>query len=228
MTVALRPEKEIREESGSMAAVRERTSGREMRSGRSVQGRRGAEVRAQVQSGRSAQSSGRVQNGRSTQTGRQARNGRSVQAGHARSSRYIQGSAVRKLDVAREIELSPKKKLSNTARKNREKAEHMSLGYVLFLSIALFATGCILVGYIGLQSDITNSIKRIASLERELNDLKLANDEEYNRITSSVDLEEVRKVAIQELGMQYAEEGQIVVFESENNDYVKQIAAIPD
>lgn len=228
MTVALRPEKEIREESGSMASVRERTSGREMRSGRSVQGRRGAEVRAQVQSGRSAQSSGRVQSGRSTQTGRQARNGRSVQAGHARSSRYIQGSAVRKLDVAREIELSPKKKLSNTARKNREKAEHMSLGYVLFLSIALFATGCILVGYIGLQSDITNSIKRIASLERELNDLKLANDEEYNRITSSVDLEEVRKVAIQELGMQYAEEGQIVVFESENNDYVKQIAAIPD
>ncbi len=228
MTVALRPEKEIREESGSMAAVRERTSGREMRSGRSVQGRRGAEVRAQVQSGRSAQSSGRVQSGRSTQTGRQARSGRSAQAGHARSSRYIQGSAVRKLDVAREIELSPKKKLSNTARKNREKAEHMSLGYVLFLSIALFATGCILVGYIGLQSDITNSIKRIASLERELNDLKLANDEEYNRITSSVDLEEVRKVAIQELGMQYAEEGQIVVFESENNDYVKQIAAIPD
>ena len=103
-----------------------------------------------------------------------------------------------------------------------------SLGYVLFLSIALFATGCILVGYIGLQSDITNSIKRIASLERELNDLKLANDEEYNRITSNVDLEEVRRIAIQELGMQYAEEGQIVVFQSENNDYVKQIAAIPD
>ncbi len=190
-----------------MAAVRERTSG------------------ARVQRGRSAQA-GRGQGGRMQSGG--ARGRRSPQNGRAQSSRYIQGSAVRKLDVTREIEQSPKKKLSNTARKNREKAEHMSLGYVLFLSIALFATGCILVGYIGLQSDITNSIKRIASLERELNDLKLANDEEYNRITSNVDLEEVRRIAIQELGMQYAEEGQIVVFQSENNDYVKQIAAIPD
>ena len=144
------------------------------------------------------------------------------------SSRYIQGSAVRKLDVTREIEQSPKKKLSNTARKNREKAEHMSAGYVLFLSLALLATGCILVGYIKLQSDITNSIKNIARLETQLNDLRLANDEEYNRITSRVDLEEIRRIAIQELGMQYAKEGQIVTFESENNDYVKQIAAIPE
>ncbi|MDE5932260.1 MAG: cell division protein FtsL [Lachnospiraceae bacterium] len=155
-------------------------------------------------------------------------NARVQSGGRAQSSRYIQGSAVRKLDVTQEIEQNPKKKLSNTARKNREKAEHMSLGYVLFLSLALLATGVILVGYIRLQSDITNSIKHIASLESELNDLKLANDEEYNRITSSIDLEEVRRIAIQELGMKYAEEGQIVVFESENNDYVKQMAPIPD
>ena len=144
------------------------------------------------------------------------------------SSRYVHGSAVRKLDVTREIEQSPKKKLSNTARKNREKAEHMSAGYVLFLSLALFATGCILVSYIKLQSDITNSIKNISRLETQLNDLRLANDEEYNRITSRVDLEEIRRIAIQELGMQYAKEGQIVTFESENNDYVKQMAAIPE
>lgn len=145
-----------------------------------------------------------------------------------RNSRYIEGSAVRKLDVAREIEQRPKKKLSNTARKNREKAEHMSAGYVLFLSLALVATAVILVGYIKLQSDITSSIKNISKLESELNDLKLANDEEYNRITSSIDLEEVRRIAIQELGMQYAQEGQIITFKSENNDYVKQIASIPE
>ncbi len=78
-----------------------------------------------------------------------------------------------------------------------------------------------------MQSDITNSIKQISSLESELNDLKLANDEAYNRITGSVDLEEVRRIAIQELGMTYAQEGQIITFKSENNDYVKQISSIP-
>lgn len=143
------------------------------------------------------------------------------------SGAYVHGSAVRRLDVTKEIEKAPKKKLSNAARKNREKAEHMNAGYVLFLSIALIATGWILVGYIKLQSDITNSIQNISALESELNDLRLANDEEYNRITSSIDLEEVRRIAIQELGMQYAEEGQIITFESENSDYVKQISAIP-
>lgn len=166
--------------------------------------------------------------GRANQrTGRNMQS-RNVQSRSTANGRYVQGSAVRKLDVTREIEREPKKKLSNEARKNREKAERMSAGYVLFLSLALLATGWILVGYISLQSDITNSIKNISVLESELNDLKLANDEEYSRITSNVDLEEVRRIAIQELGMQYAQEGQIVTFTSENSDYVKQMASIPE
>ncbi len=144
-----------------------------------------------------------------------------------RSRYYVQGNTVRKLDVTKEIERRPQKKISNTARKNRERAKHMSAGYVLFLCMALMVTGVILVNYIGLQSDITNSVKHISALEKQLNDLKLANDEEYSRITSSVDLEEIKRIAIEELGMQYAKEGQIISFESENNDYVKQMADIP-
>lgn len=144
-----------------------------------------------------------------------------------RSRYYVQGNAVRKLDVTEEIERQPKKKISNTARKNRERAKHMSAGYVMFLCMALVVTGITLVNYIGLQSDITNSVKHISTLEKQLNDLKLANDEDYSRITSSVNLEEIKRIAIQELGMQYAEEGQIVSFSSQSNDYVKQMADIP-
>ena len=144
-----------------------------------------------------------------------------------RNQYYIQGNVVRRMDAARELEGQPQKKISNTVRKNRERAKHMSAGYVLFLCMALVVTGIILVNYIGLQSDITNSVKHISSLEKQLNDLKLANDEEYSRITSSVNLEEIRRIAIQELGMQYAQEGQIISFESQNNDYVKQLADIP-
>ena len=141
---------------------------------------------------------------------------------------YVQGNTVRKIDVTREIRQEPQRKISNRARKNRDRARHMSAGYVLFLCAALVVTGFILVNYIGLQSDITNSVENISRLEKELNDLKLANDEEYSRITSSVDLEEIKRIAIQELGMQYAEEGQIVSFASESNDYVKQIEDIPN
>ena len=103
----------------------------------------------------------------------------------------------------------------------------MNLGYVLFLSCAVIAAGLILTIYIGLQSDITNSIKNISRLESQLNALKLDNDEEYSRITSSVDLEEVKRIAIQELGMKYAEEGQIVIVEGGGSDYMRQMADIP-
>ena len=140
---------------------------------------------------------------------------------------YVQGSTVRKIRPDRENTRQPKKKVNNSVRKNRDRAKHMNAGYVLFLGMALVATGMILVYYIGLQSDITNSVKHISTLESQLNDLKVANEENYSRISSSVDLEEIRRIAIQELGMQYAQEGQIISFASENNDYVKQMAEIP-
>lgn len=140
---------------------------------------------------------------------------------------YVQGNTVRKAQPARQIPERPQKKVNNSVRKNRERAKHMSAGYVLFLCAALVSAGIILVYYIGLQSDITNSVKHIAALERQLNALKVANEEEYTRISSKVDLEEIRRIAIQELGMQYAREGQIISFASENSDYVKQMAEIP-
>ena len=79
-----------------------------------------------------------------------------------------------------------------------------------------------------LKSDITNSVKNIARMESQLNSLKLDNDERLSRISSSTNLEEVKQKAIQELGMQYAGEGQIIAFNSEDNDYVIQKGEIPD
>ncbi len=140
---------------------------------------------------------------------------------------YVHGNTVRNLQPERKNTERPKEKVNNSIRKNRERAKHMSPGYVLFLGAALAACGIILVYYIGLQSDITNTVKHISVLESQLNDLRVANEEEYSRITSNVDLEEVRRIAIQELGMQYAQEGQIISFASENSDYVKQMAEIP-
>lgn len=145
-----------------------------------------------------------------------------------RGGAYIQGNTARRLEAEEIQRQRRRKQLGNAARKNREKAHHMNLGYVLFLSAAMIAAGIILTGYISLQSDITASIKRISSLESRLNTMKLDNDEEYSRITSSVDLEEVKRIAIQELGMKYAEEGQIITFSGKSSDYMRQVADIPE
>lgn len=144
-----------------------------------------------------------------------------------REGAYVSGNVVRKLDITTAIEEAPKKRLSHTARKNREKARHMNLGYVVFLMAALILSGFVLIGYIGLQSELTASVKRISGLESQLNKLRMDNDEEYSRVQSSVDLEEIKRIAIEELGMTYAEEGQVVEYSPEGSDYVRQITDIP-
>ena len=142
---------------------------------------------------------------------------------------YVDGNTVRKLNVVEEIQKPIERKpVNHTVRKNREKALYMNLGYVLFLVAALVVAAMILIGYIRVQSDIILSVKNIAAMESELNDLKLTNDENYARAASSVDLEEIRRVAIGELGMRYAKEGQIINVSGEGNDYVRQLADIQE
>ncbi|MCL2717579.1 MAG: cell division protein FtsL [Lachnospiraceae bacterium] len=146
---------------------------------------------------------------------------------HGSTSRIIDGNTARKLKPApRRIAVVPKKK-STRHLKNRDKARYMNLGYVLFLVCALLISAFTLSNYIGLQSDITTSIKQIARLERELNNLRLANEENHSRITNNVDLDYIRQVAIQELGMIYAKEGQVIDFAGNNTDFVRQLNPLP-
>ena len=142
---------------------------------------------------------------------------------------YVDGNTVRKFNVVEEIQKPLERKPVNPAvRRNREKVLYMNLGYVLFLVAALATAAFILISYIQIQSDIIISVKNIAAMERELNNLKLTNDEDYARAASSVDLEEIRRVAIGELGMRYAKEGQIINVSGEGNDYVRQLAEIQE
>lgn len=144
-----------------------------------------------------------------------------------RQETYIEGNTVQKFNVVEELQKPLEiKEISHTTRKNRDKALYMNLGYVLFLVAALVSAAMILIGYIRVQSDIIISVRNIASLESELNNLKLSNDEDYARAVSSVDLEEIRRVAIGELGMRYAKEGQIINVSGEGNDYVRQLEEI--
>ena len=149
-----------------------------------------------------------------------------TRTGNVRRNAYVEGNTVRKLNVVEELHKPLETK--ENGKKNRDKSLYMNLGYVLFLIGALAIAAMILMSYIRVQSDIIISVRNIASLESELNNLKLSNDEDYARAASSVDLEEIRKVAIGELGMRYAKEGQIINVSGEGSDYVRQLAQIQE
>ncbi len=150
---------------------------------------------------------------------------------YASYDRRIEGNTVRKYnrdyDVVREIEKEPLKKISKQNRRNREKARFMNLNKVAFLLASMVLVGVVLYGYLSLQSANTAAAAEIAALESQLNTMKLDNDEEYSRIMSSVNLEEIKIRAIEELGMQYAQEGQVIEVPCAAEDYVRQYQAMP-
>ena len=137
---------------------------------------------------------------------------------------YMYDNTARQLDIVRQMQEAPKKQLSHETRKNRDKATHMNVRYVLFLAAALCVCAMMLMHYVELQSDLTSRVKEISDLERQLNNLQLSNEEDYNRVVSSIDLEEIRKVAIGELGMTYAKEGQIIKYEKAGSDYMRKVS----
>jgi cell division protein FtsL len=138
---------------------------------------------------------------------------------------YIRGTTVRKPNRTNDRRTVHVQEPSRQTRRRH----NMSLGYLLFLSLAMVLMVGTLAWYISLQSQIKNSVKNIATLESQLNHLKQDNDEAYNRANGNVDLDEVKRIAIQEYGMTYATEGQVVTYsDGGGNDYVRQLAPIPD
>jgi hypothetical protein len=96
------------------------------------------------------------------------------------------------------------------------------------MAVLMGAMCFILISYIRLQADLTSSVKSISSLESQLSTLKAANDEKYNKINSSIDLDEIKYTAVTKLGMRYAQKDQIIRVQNDSEDYVKQVGLIGD
>ena len=141
---------------------------------------------------------------------------------------YADGNTLRRVAAQPLREREEQPSVSREVLSNRERSLQMNLGYVAFLAIAAVLTVAICVNYLRLQAVCTAAQKEATSLENTLSRLKLDNDEEYNRIISGVNLEEVKEKAMTRMGMVYAKEDQIVEYEPATGDYVKQYQDVPD
>ncbi|MBQ0042768.1 MAG: cell division protein FtsL [Lachnospiraceae bacterium] len=140
--------------------------------------------------------------------------------------RYISGTAVRAQEWNDILRDDPVQR-SHSARRNREKAQKMNFGTILLLSMAVAIAAVVLISYLGLQAKVTAGINNVSKLESELYTLKQENDEYETRIKGSIDLSEIKRIAITELGMNYAQDGQIITVEAGSDDYVRKFTNIP-
>ena len=141
---------------------------------------------------------------------------------------YVYGNTVRKdVTVIQKPEKQPKE-ISQRVRNNRTKALHMSKRYVVFLAIAASVALFACVRYLQLQSEITERSKHITAMQIELEDAKEENTTRYNAIVNSMNLEVIRDKAMNELGMVYAEAGQVIEYQNPANHLITQYANIPE
>ncbi|MDR0949562.1 MAG: hypothetical protein LBM69_08630 [Lachnospiraceae bacterium] len=137
---------------------------------------------------------------------------------------YIYGSAVLAPLWHPGMEDAPKH-LSTRVRKNREKANFYTLGYVAFLLLSILLMVGAFINYIELRADLTNRISDVASLQESVNRLERENEENYNQIIRDVNYQAIEHQAITQLGMMYPQQDQIVTYENEGTDYFRSISA---
>lgn len=143
---------------------------------------------------------------------------------------YMYGSAAPKYAAQPQRRVEPRHNAPDAQRKQQVMARPSAVNMPLFiLSLVAFAAiGVMMIHYIRLSSEITVLTSSITKLESQVDTLKNENDEYYGRIMSNIDLEEVREIAIAELGMDYATADQIITYDSQIDDYVEQRIVIKD
>lgn len=149
---------------------------------------------------------------------------------------YVDGNTVRKTEEPAVWEQSQpqlteeeRKKEARrlAAKENRKRSKAVKVKFVAFVSVSVAAITATAVVMIQAQSAVTASMKRVAALESQVSDLRAENDAKYNEIVTSVDLNYIKKVATEELGMSYADEDQIEYYTIEKNNFMDQYSDIP-
>lgn len=151
---------------------------------------------------------------------------------------YVNGSAVRELGVPKPVreerqsrdELERARREKNArlaARRNREKAMGMSRGYVAFLTLCVILSAVSSFILIGTQASVSNRMRSVAAMQSQIEDLRTDNDARYKEITTSVDLNYIKDVAMNQLGMSYATEDQVIYYSVEKSNFMDQYSDIP-
>lgn len=146
---------------------------------------------------------------------------------------YVYGSA------AQQAEALPKRRPETRRRKapqhvsrqvvrNRNRAMNINPAYAVFLVAAAFCAVFLCVMYLRLQSEVVNHSENLTTLQEDLANLTEANNTAYNAAEDSVNLEEIRDKAMNEMGMVYESQGNVIEYESPASGYVKQYDSIPE
>ncbi|NLL72350.1 MAG: hypothetical protein GX237_02345 [Clostridiales bacterium] len=151
---------------------------------------------------------------------------------------YIEGSTARKRDLSynyalpdydvpeRERRQAPKPE--RQVRSRPKELTGINRGTLFVLTIAIVATLYCCIEFIMLQNDVSKMESSILTMERTLSSKKNVNDAGYEQIDMAYDLDYVYNIAVNELGMVYPNNNEVITFDKATESYVRQYGDIPD
>lgn len=149
-----------------------------------------------------------------------------VRRGQTRAYTYIGDNLARQLEPERRHRLVTREEIQ--IRRNRERSRSMSPAYVVVMALVICITFGICLNYLSLQNTVNSTMRNIAALENTYDTLQKENEALELSISSYQDYAYIYDVAVNELGMRPATQDQIVTFDLEESEYVKQYEAIPE
>ncbi len=147
---------------------------------------------------------------------------------------YTAGSAARKIVPEREYERRPVRKVQEQPapkprlKKRANRALAFDARYTVFVlaSVLIMIGACLMM--LDMQMGIDAQKANLVSLERQIEEIQTDNEAKRVALENMYSMDEIRKIATSELGMVYAKKGQIIYFESADEDYVRQHMDVPE
>lgn len=139
---------------------------------------------------------------------------------------YIDGNTVR-VDHA-----DPQRREKERVRVRTQPAAapvrvRVNMPFVMMLLAVTLLFGCLCFSYLRIQASINASMNRIAGMEEQLAEVRAENAVRLNRLDVQMDLEEVYRIAVDEMGMTYPDGNEVVEYTEQMREYVRQYENIP-
>lgn len=143
---------------------------------------------------------------------------------------YIDGNTARRLNPDTEIYPRKKKKVQKEQPVVRYEKRQAAFDrkYMLFLVVSVGITLGSCFSYMQSHMRLTEMKQSVTVLQAQLQDIQDQNRALEEGLNMNIDLNEVYQEATGRLGMVYADESQVIYYNSSNDDYVRQYESIPD
>lgn len=143
---------------------------------------------------------------------------------------YAAGSTARKVAPRREYErtTAPAARPRVRLKKRADRALAFNMRYTVFVlfAVAIVAGACMMM--LNMQMGIDAQKANVVALERQIEEIQTDNEAKRVQLENMYSLDDIRRIATSELGMVYAKKGQIIYYESADEDYVKQHMDVPE